>query len=45
MRIKLNSGNVVVGRIGDDLRMNDAARGHTVGLAQRMHLRAAIAVL
>src|SRR6185369_7939245 len=32
----LNSGDVVVGRIGDDLRMDYTALGHTVGLAQRM---------
>jgi class 3 adenylate cyclase len=30
------SGEVVVGKIGDDLRMDYAAQGHTVGLAQRM---------
>ena len=36
MRIGLNSGEVVVGRIGDDLRMDYTAQGHTVGLAQRM---------
>src|SRR5262245_10424333 len=31
----LNSGDVVVGQIGDDLRMDYTAQGHTVGLAQR----------
>ena len=36
VRIGLNSGEVVVGRIGDDLRMDYTAQGHTVGLAQRM---------
>ena len=36
VRIGLNSGDVVVGRIGDDLRMDYTAQGHTVGLAQRM---------
>ncbi len=36
VRIGLNSGEVVVGRIGDDLRMEYTALGHTVGLAQRM---------
>jgi class 3 adenylate cyclase len=36
VRIGLNSGGVVVGRIGDDLRMDYTAQGHTVGLAQRM---------
>jgi len=35
-RIGLNSGDVVVGKIGDDLRMDYTAQGHTVGLAQRM---------
>jgi class 3 adenylate cyclase len=35
-RIGLNSGEVVVGRIGDDLRMAYTAQGHTVGMAQRM---------
>ncbi len=35
VRIGLNSGEVVVGRIGDDLRMDYTAQGHTVSLAQR----------
>ena len=35
-RIGLNSGEVIVGKIGDDLRMDYTAQGHTVGLAQRM---------
>jgi class 3 adenylate cyclase/tetratricopeptide (TPR) repeat protein len=35
-RIGLNSGEVVVGKIGDDLRMDYTAQGQTVGLAQRM---------
>ncbi len=35
-RIGINSGDVVVVRIGDDLRMDYTAQGHTVGLAQRM---------
>jgi class 3 adenylate cyclase/tetratricopeptide (TPR) repeat protein len=35
-RIGLNSGDVVVGKIGDDLRMDYTAQGHTVGLASRM---------
>jgi class 3 adenylate cyclase/tetratricopeptide (TPR) repeat protein len=35
-RLGLNSGEVVVGRIGDDLRMDYTAAGHSVGLAQRM---------
>src|SRR2546422_3585894 len=36
VRMGLNSGEVVVGAIGDDLRMDYTAQGHTVGLAQRM---------
>jgi adenylate cyclase len=32
----LNSGEVVVGKIGDDLRMDYTAQGHSVGLAARM---------
>jgi class 3 adenylate cyclase/tetratricopeptide (TPR) repeat protein len=36
VRIGINSGEVVVGKIGDDLRMDYTAQGHTVGLAQRM---------
>jgi class 3 adenylate cyclase len=32
----LNSGEVVVGRIGDDLRMDYTAQGHVVGLAARV---------
>ncbi len=35
-RSGINSGEVVVGKIGDDLRMDYTAQGHTVGLAQRM---------
>jgi class 3 adenylate cyclase/tetratricopeptide (TPR) repeat protein len=35
-RMGLNSGEVVVGRIGDDLRMDYTAQGRTVGLASRM---------
>jgi class 3 adenylate cyclase/tetratricopeptide (TPR) repeat protein len=35
-RVGLNSGEVVVGSIGDDLRMDYTAQGHTVGLAARM---------
>ena len=35
-RMGINSGEVVVGAIGDDLRMTYTAQGHTVGLAQRM---------
>src|SRR3954451_396032 len=36
VRIGLNSGEVVVGAIGEDLGMSYTAIGHTVGLAQRM---------
>jgi class 3 adenylate cyclase/tetratricopeptide (TPR) repeat protein len=36
VRIGLNSGEVVVGAIGDDLSLSYTAIGHTVGLAQRM---------
>ena len=36
VRIGINSGEVVVGKIGDDLRMDYTAQGHVVGLAQRM---------
>ncbi len=36
VRMGLNSGEVVVGRIGDDLRMDYTAQGPVVGLAQRM---------
>jgi class 3 adenylate cyclase/tetratricopeptide (TPR) repeat protein len=36
VRMGLNSGEVVVGAIGDDLRMDYTALGATVGLAQRM---------
>ncbi len=35
-RIGLNSGEVVVGKIGDDLRMDYTAQGYTVGLASRV---------
>src|SRR5262249_15950461 len=36
VRMGMNSGEVVVGKIGDDLRMDYTAQGHTVGLASRM---------
>jgi len=40
-RMGINSGEVVVGRIGDDLRMDYTAQGHTVGLAARVEQLAA----
>lgn len=36
VRMGLNSGEVIVGAIGDDSHMEYTAVGHTVGLAQRM---------
>src|SRR6201988_2693168 len=36
VRMGMNSGEVVVGRIGDDLRMDYTALGHTASLAARM---------
>ncbi|MFN8640180.1 MAG: adenylate/guanylate cyclase domain-containing protein [Candidatus Binatia bacterium] len=36
VRMGINTGEVVVGAIGDDLRMDYTALGHTVGLASRM---------
>ena len=36
VRMGLNSGDVVVGQIGDDLRRDYTAQGLTVGLASRM---------
>ena len=36
VRIGLNSGEVVVGRIGDDLRMDYTAQGQVVGIAARL---------
>src|SRR4029077_8511751 len=36
VRVGLNSGEVVVGRVGEHLRIDPTALGHTVGLAQRM---------
>jgi class 3 adenylate cyclase len=41
VRMGLNSGEVVVGSIGDDMRMDYTAQGHTVGLAARMQQIAA----
>jgi class 3 adenylate cyclase/tetratricopeptide (TPR) repeat protein len=41
VRMGLNSGEVVVGRIGDDLRMDYTAQGRTVGLAARVQQIAA----
>jgi class 3 adenylate cyclase/tetratricopeptide (TPR) repeat protein len=40
MRIGLNSGAVVVGSIGDDLRMDYTAQGDTANLAARMQSNA-----
>ncbi len=40
VRLGLNSGEVVVAAIGDDLHMDYTAIGHTVGLAQRMETMA-----
>src|SRR5262245_24973625 len=36
VRMGLNSGEVVVGKIGDNLRMDYTALGHTASLAARM---------
>jgi class 3 adenylate cyclase len=36
VRMGVNSGEVVVAKIGDDLRMDYTAQGHVVGLAARM---------
>ena len=41
VRMGLNSGEVVVGTIGDDLHMDYTAQGHAVGLAARMEQVAA----
>ena len=41
MRLGLNSGDVVVGKIGGDLRMDYTAQGHAGGLAGRMQQIAA----
>jgi class 3 adenylate cyclase len=41
VRIGINTGEVVVGTIGGDLRVSYTAQGHTVGLAQRMEQLAA----
>src|SRR5262245_30036307 len=41
VRVGIHTGEVVVGRIADDLRMDYTAQGHTVGLAQRMEQIAA----
>ncbi|HEU4371597.1 MAG TPA: adenylate/guanylate cyclase domain-containing protein [Methylomirabilota bacterium] len=40
LRLGLNTGLVVVGRIGDDLRMDYTAVGETTNLAARMQARA-----
>jgi class 3 adenylate cyclase len=36
VRLGLASGEVVAGRVGEDIRLDPTALGHTVGLAQRM---------
>jgi class 3 adenylate cyclase/tetratricopeptide (TPR) repeat protein len=36
VRMGLHAGEVVVGKIGDDLRMDYTAQGHSVGLAARL---------
>src|SRR2546428_4207765 len=41
VRMGLNSGEAVVGKIGDDLRMDYTSQGHCVGLAARMQQVAA----
>jgi class 3 adenylate cyclase len=41
VRMGINSGEVVVGKIGDDLRMDYTAQGHCVGLAARVERLAA----
>src|SRR5262249_61160556 len=41
VRMGMNSGEVVVGRIGDDLRMDYTALGHTASLGARMEQIAA----
>jgi class 3 adenylate cyclase len=41
VRMGLNSGDVVVGGVGDDLRMHYTALGQTVGLASRLEQIAA----
>jgi adenylate cyclase len=40
LRIGLNTGTVVVGKIGDDLRMDYTAQGETVNLAARLQTAA-----
>lgn len=41
VRLGINSGEVVIGRIDEDLRMDYTAQGHTVGMAARMENLAA----
>ncbi len=41
VRLGINSGEIVIGRINEDLRMDYTAQGHTVGLASRVEQLAA----
>jgi len=45
LRIGVNTGRVVVGKIGDDLRMDYTAQGDTVNLAARLQALAAPATV
>jgi class 3 adenylate cyclase len=40
VRVGLDSGEVVMGRVGDDVALDPTALGHAVGLAQRMEAMA-----
>jgi class 3 adenylate cyclase len=40
VRLGLNSGEVIVGRVGDGVTLDPTALGHAVGLAQRMEAMA-----
>jgi class 3 adenylate cyclase/tetratricopeptide (TPR) repeat protein len=41
VRLGINSGEIVIGRINEDLRMDYTAQGHTIGMASRMEQLAA----